>query len=93
MFGRVPLFYFVLHIPLIHAVQIAMTWLRYGATPFLFLPPPTIATPRAVFPADYGWSLGVTYVVWIGVVVALYPICLWFSRIRAQRRTWWASYL
>ena len=30
VFGRVPLFYFVLHIPLIHAVQIAMTWLRYG---------------------------------------------------------------
>ena len=93
VFGRVPLFYFVLHIPLIHAVQRAMTWLRYGAEPFLFVPPPTIGTARAVFPPDYGWSLGVTYLVWVGVVLALYPVCLWFSRIKAERRAWWASYL
>lgn len=93
VFGRVPLFYFVLHIPLIHAVQIGMTWLQYGAAPFLFLPPPTIGTAREVFPPDYGWSLGVTYAVWIGVVVALYPVCLWFSRFKAQRRAPWASYL
>lgn len=93
VFGRVPLFYFVLHIPLIHAVQIGMTWLRYGAAPFLFLPPPTLGTARDLFPPDYGWSLGVTYAVWLAVVVALYPVCLWFARFRAQRRAWWASYL
>jgi hypothetical protein len=89
----VPLFYFVLHIPLIHAVQIGMTWLRYGAAPFLFLPTPTLGTAREIFPPDYGWSLGVTYAVWIAIVVALYPVCLWFARFRAQRRAWWASYL
>jgi hypothetical protein len=93
VFGRVPLFYFVLHIPLIHAVQIGMTWLRYGAAPFLFLPTPTLGTAREIFPPDYGWSLGVTYAVWIAIVVALYPVCLWFARFRAQRRAWWASYL
>ena len=93
VFGRVPLFYFVLHIPLIHAVAIALTWLRYGAAPFLFLPPPTLGTPRDVFPADYGWELWVTYVVWAGVVAALYPACLWFARMRARRRDWWLSYL
>ena len=93
VFGRVPLFYFVLHIPLIHAVQIGMTWLRYGAAPFLFLPTPTLGTAREIFPSDYGWSLGVTYAVWIAIVLALYPVCLWFARFRAQRRAWWASYL
>ena len=55
--GRTPLLYFVLHIPLIHVIAIALTWLRYGGAPFLFLPPPTLGTPRDYFPRDYGWSL------------------------------------
>lgn len=93
VFGRVPLFYFVLHLPLIHAMAIGMTWLRYGAQPFLFTPPPTLGTPRDVFPPDYGWSLGVTYAMWIVAVVALYPICLWFSRLKQRRTEWWLRYL
>lgn len=93
VFGRVPLFYFVLHLPLIHAVAIGLTWLRYGAQSFLFMPPPTLGTPRDLFPPDYGWSLGVTYAVWIAVVMALYPICLWLSRVKQRRRDWWLSYL
>ncbi len=93
VFGRVPLFYFVLHLPLIHAIQIGMTWLKYGAAPFLFLPPPTLGTDRNAFPPDYGWSLGVTYLVWIAVVVLMYPICLWFARLKARKRSWWLSYL
>ena len=93
VFGRVPLFYFVLHIPLIHALAIALTWLEYGAAPFLFLPPPTLGSPREAFPADYGWSLGVVYVVWAVAVPALYPVCLWFARLRARRRDWWLSYV
>lgn len=93
VFGRVPLFYFVLHIPLIHALAIALTWLRYGSAPFLFLPPPTLGTPRDVFPPDYGWELWVTYALWAVVVTALYPACLWFARLRARRHDWWLSYL
>jgi uncharacterized membrane protein len=93
VFGRVPLFYFVLHIPLIHVLAIALPWLYYGAAPFLFLPPPTLGSPREAFPADYGWSLGVVYVVWAVAVAALYPVCLWFARLRARRRDWWLSYV
>jgi len=92
-FGRTPLLYFVLHIPLIHAFAIALTWLRYGGASFLFLPPPTLGTPRDLFPADYGWSLGMVCVLTAAVVLALYPLCLWFSRLRARRREWWLSYL
>ena len=93
VFGRVPLFYFVVHIPLIHAVAIAFTWLRYGAAPFLFVPPPTLGTPRDVFPPDYGWDLWVVYVVWVVVVLALYPICRWLMEFKARRRDWWVSYV
>jgi uncharacterized membrane protein len=93
VFGRVPLFYFVVHIPLIHALSIALAWLRYGWAPFLFVPPPTLGTERSVFPADYGWDLWVVYVVTGIVVLALYPVCLWLSRLKARRRAWWLSYM
>lgn len=93
VFGRVPLFYFVLHIPLIHALAIALDWLRYGAAPFLFLPPPTLGTPRERFPADYGFDLWVVYAVTAAVVLLLYPACLWFARLKKRRRDWWLGYL
>ena len=93
VFGRVPLFYFILHIPLAHVIERALTWLRYGAVPFLFVPPPTIGTPREVFPADFGWSLGTVYLVTAAVVLALYPVCLWYARLKQRRRDWWLSYL
>jgi hypothetical protein len=92
VFGRTPLLYFVLHIPLIHAFAIGLTWLRYGAAPFLFVPPPTLGTPRDVFPPDYGWSLWVVYAVTASVIVILYPVCRWFAELRARRREWWMSY-
>jgi uncharacterized membrane protein len=93
VFGRVPLFYFVLHLPLIHAVAIALAWLRYGAAPFLLVPPPTLGTPRELFPADYGWDLWVVYAVTALVVAMLYPACLWFARLKQRRRDWWLGYL
>jgi hypothetical protein len=88
-----PLLYFVLHVPVIHAVALALTWSRYGTAPFLFLPPPTLGTPRQAFPADYGSSLWTVYAVTAAVVTALYPLCLWFARVRQRRRDWWLGYL
>jgi uncharacterized membrane protein len=93
VFGRVPLFYFVLHIPLIHAVAIALGWLRYGAAPFLLVPPPTLGTPRELYPPDYGWDLWVVYAVTAAAVATLYPACLRFARLKKRRRNWWLSYL
>jgi uncharacterized membrane protein len=93
VFGRVPMFYFVLHLFVIHAVAMAMTAWRYGNAPFLFAPPPTLGTPPGVYPPDYGWSLAVTYLVTAAVVALMYPLCLWFARFKATRRSWWLSYL
>jgi uncharacterized membrane protein len=93
VFGRVPMLYFVVHLPLIHGLAIALTAMRYGAAPFLWTPPPTLGTPRNVFPADYGWSLLTAYIVWAIVLIVMYPLCLWFSRLKMRRRDWWLSYL
>jgi hypothetical protein len=45
------------------------------------------------FPEDYGYSLPVVYLVWIGVVILLYFPCMWFAGVKSRRRDWWLSYL
>jgi uncharacterized membrane protein len=86
VFGRVPLLFFVLHLPLIHALAIGLTALEYGWTSFLFTPPPTLGTPRGLFPADYGWDLWVTYAMWLVVCALMYPLCAWFAKVKAKAK-------
>jgi uncharacterized membrane protein len=93
VFGRVPFFYFVTHIALIHLVAVALGFIRYGAHGFLLLPAPSMGGPAKMFPAGYGYSLWVAYAVWLGVVAALYPLCRWFADLKQRRRSWWLSYL
>ena len=93
VFGRVPFFYYALHLAVLHGLAILLNLCRYGRTNFLLLPPPTMGTPRDLFPANYGFSLWVVYAVWIVVLAILYPLCLWFSRLKQRRHDWWLSYL
>jgi hypothetical protein len=93
VFGRVPFFFFVVHFAVIHAVAIALGFVRYGSTGFLLIPPPSMGSMRQQFPADYGYDLWVVYAVWIGVLVTLYPLCRWFAQLKQRRRDWWLSYL
>jgi uncharacterized membrane protein len=95
VFGRVPMFYFVLHFYLIHALEVLAAFLRYGASAknFIFKPPPSLGGPANLFPPDFGYRLWVTYAIWILVVALLYPLCRWFAKVKATRRDWWLSYL
>jgi uncharacterized membrane protein len=95
VFGRVPMFYFVLHFYLIHVLAMLGAWLRYGSSTarFIFNPLPSMGGPRELFPANFGYSLWVVYGVWLLVVVLLYPVCLWFANVKSTRRDWWLSYL
>ena len=95
VFGRVPLFYFVLHFFAAHAVIVVLSVVRYGraALGFMFQPVPSMGGPATSFPPDFGYDLWVAYAVWIGIVVALYPICRWFAGIKERRRSLWLSYL
>lgn len=85
VFGRVPLFYFLVHFFVIHLLTIPFALVSQGRAGFLFNSPP--------YPAPYGYSLGVVYAIWIGVVVMVYPLCLWFSRLKQRRSDWWLGYL
>jgi uncharacterized membrane protein len=86
-FGRVPFFYYVVHIFLLHVLAILFAWATIGEIGFLFGP----LTGRK--PATYGLDLAGIYAVWLAVVVALYPLCQWFARIKRRRIGWWWSYL
>jgi hypothetical protein len=91
VFGRVPLFYYLLHIPLIHALMVGIDYARYGWSPYASDAPWTI--DRTKVPANYGYDLVIVYVVWAGVVLFLYPLCRWFAGIKARQRSAWLSYL
>jgi len=95
VFGRVPMFYFVLHFYLIHALAVLAAFLRYGASAknFIFNPVPSLLGPTNVFPPDFGYRLWVVYAMWILVVALLYPVCRWFAKVKRTRRDWWLSYL
>ena len=92
--GRVPLFFFVVHFWAIHALASFMAWLRYGADSlrFLFSPLPSMGGARELFPAGFGYQLATVYVVWIGIVVGMYPLCRWFADVKARRKDWWLGY-
>ena len=93
--GRVPLFYYVGHFLLAHLVTSLMVWWRYGDFSLAFLsgPFPSMGGARDAFPPDFGWPLWVVYVVWIGVVLAMYPLCRWYARVKSERRSWWVHYV
>ncbi|MEP7367311.1 MAG: heparan-alpha-glucosaminide N-acetyltransferase domain-containing protein [Acidobacteriota bacterium] len=91
-FGRVPMFYYLLHFNLIHAVMAVLAWFRYGRMDFVFQLPKAINPNAAGFPADYGYSLGETYLIWIGVVAVLYWPCRWFVDVKRRNRSAWLSY-
>ncbi len=95
VFGRVPLFYFVLHFVAAHAAIVLMSVAKYGtaALGFMFQPVPSMGGPAAAFPPGFGYDLWVAYVVWIAIVVGLYPICRWFAGVKEGNKSWWLSYL
>jgi len=95
VFGRVPLFYFVIHFYAAHAAAAVLALARYrtGALAFLFQPVPSMGGPPEQFPAQFGYDLGMVYLVWAILLLALYPACRWFAAIKAKRHDWWLSYL
>ena len=92
--GRVPLFYYLLHLTLIHALAVAFAFAKYGQATWMFkLPPLPVSSAVLPFPAGYGYSLAALYAIWLGAVVILYPACRWFASVKDRRREAWLSYL
>jgi uncharacterized membrane protein len=91
VFGRVPFFYYMLHIPLIHALALVVSQVRLGeVSAWLFANHPMGNPPP---PDGYTWSLPLLYLVWAVAVVLLYFACRWFADLKARRQDWWLRYL
>jgi uncharacterized membrane protein len=91
VYGRVPLFYYIIHFYVLNAAS-SLLYLSRGHTveegmkgvpglPFKFSMP------------GEGYSLAIVYLVWILVVLILYPLCKWYSDYKLSHRKWWLSYL
>ena len=91
VFGRVPFFFYIVHLYVIHAL--AMLLLVYegrAASEYIF----SASGLRSGGLIDFGLSLGAVYVDWIIVVVLLYPLCKWYQTYRENNPAkWWLSYL
>jgi uncharacterized membrane protein len=89
VYGRVPLFFFVVHFYLVHIITLIMLFLQgFHWDQFAFATG-TFGRPKDL---DSGLSLGAIYLIWVGVVVALYPLCLWFGKYKAAHSYWWLRY-
>ena len=89
VYGRVPMFYYILHLYIIHAVAVVVFFAEGFSTadivtkdnPFLFKPP------------GFGFGLAGVYAVWLFVFLVLYPLCKKYDRYKSTHRRWWLSYL
>ncbi len=89
-FGRVPMFFYLLHIPLIHGGIVALDYVRYGWSP---AQTSMINWQDPALPSDYGVNLMWVYIVWVIVILILYPPCAWFAEVKRRRRDWWLKYI
>jgi uncharacterized membrane protein len=90
-FGRVPFFYYILHIYIIHIIAMIMAqisgwgWKKMILSTFIAFEPNM---------KGYGYSLWIVYVIWISVILLLYPLCKKFDKYKqAHKEKWWLSYL
>jgi uncharacterized membrane protein len=91
VFGRVPFFYYLMHIPVIHAVALLIASVRTpDAISWLFQNHPVAVGPA---PDGYRWSLGLLYAITVLVVVGLYFPCRWFAEVKRRRKEAWLRYL
>lgn len=85
VYGRTPLFYYMLHIYLIHGLE-CIGRMLLGAP---------AKAEGGVFGADASWGfdLPIVYAVWVLVVLLLYLPCLWMMQVKQRHKAWWTSYI
>ena len=91
VFGRVPFFYYIIHVYLIHLFALIAAQVTGFGWKTMILKTPVWFSPDL---KGYGFSLPIVYLIWIGVIVILYPICKKFDRYKqGNKDKWWLSYL
>lgn len=89
IYGRVPMFYYILHFYIIHILVVIVFYLQGFGTR-------DIVTPNVPFlfrPQAFGFNLWGVYAVWAFVVIILYPLCKKYNAYKSTHQKWWLSYL
>jgi uncharacterized membrane protein len=90
-FGRVPFFYYILHLYAVHLVALLFAQLSGYGWQKMILGDWVTALPSL---KGYGFSLAVVYLVWFGIIALLYPLCKKFDHYKqSHKEKWWLSYL
>ncbi len=90
IFGRTAMFYYILHIYLIHILATAAV--VYSGHPWTDMIWQAFNNSEKL--AGYGFSLGVVYAVWLLVIFILYPLCVRYNAYKSlHREKWWLSYI
>lgn len=90
VYGKVPLFYFLVHFYLIHLTMIALMLLQGFHWSQLDFTSGTFGRPKG---ATSGVDLWVIYLIWITIVLLLYTPCKWFGKYKAEHQYWWLKYI
>ena len=91
IYGRVPMFYYILHFYLIHLLVVICFFAQgYSSEQIV-----THNNPFFFRPSDFGFNLWIVYAIWLLVVFTLYPLCKKYDRYKSLNvhRKWWLSYL
>jgi uncharacterized membrane protein len=92
VYGRVPMFYYILHFYLIHLIVVVVFFAQgYGIMDIV----PTGGLPFYFKPNGLGFGLAGVYIVWFFVVLVLYPVCKKYDQYKTARakEKWWLSYI
>jgi uncharacterized membrane protein len=88
VYGNVPLYYFLVHWYVLHPIMFLIVFLQgYKSADLLF--GFNLGRPKGIS----GVNLWLTYIIWIGVVIMLYPLCKWYGKYKATHTHWWLKYI
>jgi len=90
--GRVPMFYFLAHVLVIHLIATVAAIARYGSAA-IATQSPTLDKYPMTQPPDWPASLPVVYATWVLALLILFPLCRWYARYKATHSSPWLSYL
>lgn len=90
VYGKVPLFYFLIHFFLIHFIMVALMFLQGFSWSQMDFASGTFGRPKGL---QSGVELWVIYLIWISVVIMLYKPCLWFGNYKSAHKQWWLKYI
>ena len=94
LLGRVPLFFYLAHIVLIHLLAVFLAFIRFGHAEWLYQGPGIFWSETLPgHPPGYGLGLGWVIAIWLLVVVLLWPACRGYAQYKQTRSYWWLKYL